>query len=408
MSILGVIAEYNPFHFGHEYHINKSKEEIGASFVVSVMSGSFVQRGEPAFMDKWSRARMALEGGVDLVIELPTAYATQTAESFAYGAVKLLDSLNIIDYISFGTETGELENLKIISDILVEEPMGFRNPLKEYLNRGFSFPVARGMALDHCLANNIRASEIISRPNNILAIEYLKALSLLDSKIKPYTIKRAGEDYSSKKLHVNFTSATGIRENIRISGINSVKNYLPEKSFKIIKNFFNEFQAFNSLNNYQDILLYLLRTIKKEDMNNLMDVEYGLGNRILNNASKFHSLDEIIESSISKSHTRTRVQRVLTHLLLGLDKETISYIEKSYPSHIRVLASNEKGLELLNKIGRHSNIPIVTKFANYKNLASNSVNQAIELDKKATDIFYLGLPNKKMNMDFLTSPYIKK
>lgn len=407
MSILGIIAEYNPFHFGHKYQLNRSKKETGSNYVVSVMSGSFVQRGEPAFLDKWSRARMAIDGGVDLVLELPVIYSTQTAELFAYGGVKLLNSLNIVDYLSFGTEIGDLENLKTIANVLVNEPKEFIDLLRFYLDQGLSFPISRSKALNKYLPSDINASIIVSNPNNILAIEYLKSLEILRSDIIPHTIKRVGADYSSKDLNEKFSSATGIRESIIKHGINSVENYLPISSFHIMKDFYNKFGEFNSLYNYEQILLYILRTTESENMSELIDVEHGLGNRILNKSSSSSSLSQIVQNSISKTHTRTRIQRTLIHLLLELNKQSFNNMHQFYPSYTRVLASNKNGLYLLNKIKANSGIPIITKFSNYVNLSSDEINQIISFDKKATDIFYLGFGGKN-NMDFLTSPYIKK
>ncbi len=406
MSILGIISEYNPFHLGHKYHIEESKKKTNSNYVVSVMSGSFVQRGEPAFLDKWSRAEMAINGGVDLIIELPTIYSTQTAELFSFGGIKLLDSLNIVDYVSFGTETGDLKDLNIISSILADEPNRFKIILKSYLNKGLSYPIARGKALETYLNNNIDVLNIVNKANNILAIEYLKAIKRLNSKIKPYTIKRIGEDYSSKKLGREFSSATGIRENIIKNGIYSTKNYLPDYSFSTLNEFQRKHNSFNSISNYEDILLYLLRT-NYNNINALIGTDNGLGNRILNNANNFNTLDEIIENSISKIHTRTRIQRVLTHLLLNLTSENFKEMEEFFPNYIRVLAANRKGLELLNKIKDNSKLPIITKFSNFNRLNSKKIDEIISFDKKSTDIFYLGLSGKS-NMDFLTSPYIKK
>ena len=187
MKIVGLITEYNPFHNGHLYHLEKSKSITGCDYTVSVMSGNFLQRGEPALTDKWIRAKMAIDNGVDLVIELPTLYACQSAEFFAYGAIKLLDSLNVIDYVSFGSEVGSIKDLKKIASILVNEPKEFKDILRDTLKLGIAFPKARSQALKKYLTlKNItidNVEDILNNPNNILGIEYIKALLKIDSKI---------------------------------------------------------------------------------------------------------------------------------------------------------------------------------------------------------------------------------
>ena len=195
MNILGLITEYNPFHYGHKYHLEESLSKTNSDYSVAVMSGSFVQRGEPSFIDKWTKAKMAVENGVDLVIELPFIYSSQSAELFALGAVKLLNSLNIVDFLSFGSEIGDLEPLNIISKVLLEEPTEFKTNLSYNLSLGYSFPVSRSLALemflkDDPLSNKYNFKTILKQSNNILGIEYIKALSKTNSNIKPITIKR--------------------------------------------------------------------------------------------------------------------------------------------------------------------------------------------------------------------------
>ncbi|MGO1820465.1 MAG: tRNA(Met) cytidine acetate ligase, partial [Senegalia sp. (in: firmicutes)] len=209
MKIVGLVTEYNPFHNGHKYHLERSKYETNCDYSIAIMSGNFVQRGEPAICDKWSRAKMAIDSGVDLVIELPTLYSTMSAEFFSYGAIKILDSLNSIDFISFGSETNDLKKLNSISKILAFEPLEFKYSLKKYLNEGNVFPKARSLALKEILKDK-DLDKIINNPNNILAIEYMKSLIKLKSTIKAHSIKRISSNYNDKNLTGEISSATAI------------------------------------------------------------------------------------------------------------------------------------------------------------------------------------------------------
>ena len=253
MKVIGLITEYNPFHFGHLYHLEKSKKLTGADYSIAIMSGSFVQRGEPSLIDKWTKAKMAIDNGVDLVIELPFIFSSQTAELFAYGSIVLLHKLNIIDYISFGSELDDIDYLKTIADILVEEPSYYKQRLKKYLNMGYSFPVSRSNALEDYFSkfhieNPENIKNNLKMSNNILAIEYLKSLKIIDSSIKPITIKRIGSSYNEYKLNHRIASATGIRNSILNSNIDSIKDYTPDKSFYHLVDYIDKYKNFNFFN----------------------------------------------------------------------------------------------------------------------------------------------------------------
>ncbi|EOD00822.1 nucleotidyltransferase [Caldisalinibacter kiritimatiensis] len=416
MKIVGLITEYNPFHNGHLYHLEKSKEITECSYSVVVMSGNFVQRGEPAIVDKWTRAKMAVDNGVDLVIELPTVYAVQSAEFFAYGAIKTLDSLGIIDSVVFGSENGNIEALEEIADVLITEPTTFKEYLKNSLNKGNTYPVARSKALEKYFKSNKSflvndLSKVLSSPNNILGIEYLKALKKVKSTIKPYTINRIGAGYHDKKLKGNLASASAIRNQIiNSSNLNKISNVVPEATVYYLNNFLDKYNSFNNLENYTHILLYLIRFIEKKEISNILDVEEGLENRIIKCGYEKDSISEIIKCIKTKRYTYTRLQRILLHILLKISGNSFLELHKHGPQYIRVLASNQKGLTILKKIKENSNIPIITKFANYQKLKKAMLNRMIEYDINATNLYFLGLTNYngvKTNLDFLTSPYIK-
>ncbi len=403
MSVLGIICEYNPFHSGHKYHIEKSKEITGSNYVVAVMSGSFVQRGEPAFMDKWSRANMALENGIDLVIELPFIYASQRAESFADGAIRLLNGLNIVDHICFGSESNDLPLLQKIAEILANPNKEFMFILNKFLSENFSYPVARSKALEIYFDDNL--GNILNSSNNILAIEYLKAMKISNSKIKPNILLRQGAAYNSLDISHDFMSATGIRNLATQGSFDKIQAHMDRKSTDIMKDFYNEFDDFNSLEKYEEFIFFKLRFEKPED---IMDSTQDLLNRLMNNALIYKDLGSLIDNTISKTYTKSRIKRVLVHILFNLKKNTFVQIDEIYPSYIRVLGANDEGLKLLRSIKEKSSLPIINKFSSYHKLRNENIDKIIAFDKLATDLFYYPLKNKTYNMDYSISPYIKK
>jgi len=412
MKVVGLIAEYNPFHNGHLYHLLESKKITKSDYSIAVMSGNFLQRGEPALVDKWTRAKMAIDNGIDLVIELPLIYACQSAEFFAFGSVKILDSLGIINSICFGSESGDIQSLDYIAEILYEEPEAYKKYLKSHLDQGLSYPKAREQALTKYLKefadldfSNIE--EIISSPNNILSIEYLKSLKKIKSNIRPFTLKRIKSNYHDKKLTGTISSATAIREQlIRNPVLENIKHTVPEATYTHLVNFYKEHNGFNSLENYSIILLYLLRNSSSSILKNIVDVTEGLDNRIIDCSSKYNDISDILECVNTKRYTITRLRRILIHLLLNIDKKNINFLQSYGPQYIRVLGANTNGIYLLKEMKKTCSLPIITKFADYKKFNNDILNKMIEIDKKATDIYSLGLNKGKMNLDYLTSPYI--
>ena len=417
MKIVGLITEYNPFHFGHKYHLNISKQITDADYSIAIMSGSFVQRGEPSIVDKWTKAKMAIDNGVELVIELPFIFATQSAELFAYGSISLLDNLKIVDYIAFGSELGSLDNLDEIAQVLVEEPSYYKQKLKKYLNLGYSFPMSRSNALEdyfnkYKLKKNDskKIKDILQKPNNILAIEYLKALKNLNSQIKPITIERIGSSYNENLLDHRIASATAIRNTMLNNNIDSITKYIPQETLHHLVDYIHKYKYFNTLDNYSQIIQYLLTIGSKNCLTRVMDVETGLENRIVEKSAHYNNIKDLIQSIVTKRHTKTRIQRIFLHLMLGLTKPIFDELFHHYPSYIRVLGANEKGFILLNKIKQKSHIPIITKFADYNKHHNPYLSKTIYFDKKATDLFFLGLDSPKpfIDMDYYTTPYINK
>ncbi|MCF6462683.1 nucleotidyltransferase [Clostridium sp. Cult1] len=417
MKVVGLITEYNPFHLGHKYHLNMSKKLTNSDYSIAVMSGSFVQRGEPSLIDKWTKAKMAIDNGVDLVIELPFIFSTQSAELFAYGSIALLHNLSIVDCVAFGSELGSLDYLNEIAEILVYEPPHYKENLRKYLNEGNSFSVSRSNALQDYFEKfnvnkkyNISIKDLLKMSNNILAIEYLKALKILNSKIQPVAIKRIGSSYNENQLNHKIASATGIRKKIINGNIEATRKHITNQTYDHLINYINKYKKFNMLDNYTQIIHYLLRIGHINNLIQIMDVESGLENRITKKSTKYSDINDLIQAISTKRYPKTRIQRILIHLMANLTKPIFRELYPHYPCYIRVLGSNEKGFVLLNKIKEESKLPIIMKFSDHVKYKDLYLQKIIEFDKKATDLFFLGLntPNPFMDMDYYTTPYIKK
>lgn len=401
MKITGLITEYNPFHLGHEFHINSSKQKTNCDYTICIMSGNFVQRGIPAIVDKWSRTKMALLGGVDLVLELPTIYSVSSAEYFAFGAISTLNSLNIVDNICFGSECGDVATLKKIAEILVNEPLEFKKDLKEQLNLGLSFPKARSIAIEKYIKNsnifNIdNIKHILNSPNNILAIEYCKSLFKLKSNINPITITRQGSSYNDDNLNqYNFSSASSIRKAITEKSLKSCINVIPKYTYEILEN-----SKISDLDRMFFYVKYKLLS-NPQFLSNIPDANEGLGNKILNNIGNFNNFDEFIMSCKSKRYSYTRISRVLCQCFLSLTKEDI-LLSKSKPQYIRVLGLNKNGAKILKEIKKNSKIKIVNK------ISSKNTDPMLSIDIKATNLYSLLNNNIMHNADFKISPIILK
>ena len=410
MNICGIIAEYNPFHNGHAYHIEQTKKETTCDAAVVVMSGNFIQRGVPALFDKWTRTKMALEGGADLVIELPSCYATSSAEYFAQGSVALLDGLGVINNISFGSNTNDIDALKRIANVLYLEPENYKKLLHSELKRGTSFPIARSNALKNFLKKEYSAkyiADILLDSNNILGIEYLKALLYSNSQIKPVLIERKGTTYNSTNIVDNMCSATAIRALLEKNELKTVENVVPDKTFKLIDSEILNGRAPMFLKNYEKEILYTLRRTTVEDLANIADVSEGLENLLKKASNDGMELEEVIEIVKSKRYTRTRVQRILLHTLLDVRKSDVEDY-KYNPQYIRVLGFTKNGEKVLSQIGNVSNLPIVTSVGKFLKNANETSRKMLEKDIMATNIYTLGyqVPKfRKTNLDY-TMPVI--
>ena len=405
---VGIIAEYNPFHNGHYWHVEQAKKCSGCDYAVAVMSGHFTQRGEPAAFDKWTRAQMAVAGGIDLVLELPVAFSVRSAQYFAAGGVRLLEGLGIVEYLAFGSENPDLDLLQRSADWHddVDDPGSL---LRSRLNSGITYAAA----MAGCMANSGAPVEIISQPNNILAIEYLRAIKLYATSLKPVLIQRRHSHYHDREITSSFASATAIRQALG-KNLEAVRMAVPFASFEIITKQINNKRGPVYYDDFSVPILYKLRTSPTASLAKLPDVAEGLHNKLSTSALKAKSVEELLTFVKSKRYTRTRLQRTLIHTLLGLEKTQIKEFDVNGPLYARVLAFNSKGRELLKAILAHGSIPVVTKLAHYLNSKQRDqfnnltlLQQMLVFDTLATDIYALAAPDAMWRQgaeDFRHSP----
>ena len=442
MKTAGIIAEYNPFHRGHEYQIQYTREKLGADYVIVAMSGDYVQRGTPALISKHLRTEMALHCGADLVLEMPVSVSTASAEAFAMGGVSLLDSLGVVDILCFGSESGEITALKELAEVLVEEPEEYRILLKSFLSQGLSFPAARSQALTEYFKNprNFtgddfdgvltpllnQVTRILNTPNNILGIEYCKALLRLNSKIQPVTIRREGMGY-----HDTFADSGSLTETPSVSGTNTtgsslsgtpdsfspsfasasaIRNLLcqktsdpespcpsgnagltttpadilasqiPENAFFIFKNILDsgEFLTEDALD---PILTYCLLQKNIAELASCQDVSGNLAQRIMNQKNLLHGFSQSAALLKTKELTQTRIQRALLHIILG-----IHHTPERIP-YARVLGFRKESNPLLKEIKKNSRIPVITKLADASRQLDLSSQALLEETTFASNLY---------------------
>ncbi len=381
MKIVGCITEYNPFHNGHRYHIEEAKRITGADIAVAVMSGDFVQRGAPAFIDKYSRTEMALSCGADIVFELPVCYATGSAEYFALGAVSLLDKLGIVDYLCFGSECGEIANLNSLAEILTEEPEEYGLILNSLLREGKTYPAARMEAVRHFVPE--LADSVFSSPNNILGIEYIKALKRLESPIRPVTIRRRDAHYHAEELTPAkddaISSATSIRKILRNGySLKNVKQHVPKPAYDILEAGYGKtFPIFED--DYSLLLNYKLMQESMESLASYTDVRTDMANRIYRMDKSGLSFSKLAQQIKSRQWTLTRVNRALTHILLNLTARNFkSYNRSGYVQYARLLGLRTSCSSILRQIDKNR-IPVITKLADAANdLSEEGLNMLNE------------------------------
>ncbi len=394
MKNIAIIAEYNPFHNGHMYHLNKAKELTGADYSVALMSGSFLQRGTPAMWDKFTRASMATGSGVDLVLELPFVYATGSAKDFATGAVCILDKLNTIQYLCFGAETDDINILNKIADVINTEPPSYQEVLTDALSKGISYPQARAMGIIATLeCNNHQISQIINQPNNILAIEYIAALKRIGSNIEPVIIKRQNAMYHDETLYGSISSATAIRADINTENfdIRNIKNDIPAPVYDLL---LNKYQHTWPISN--DLLTPYLQSclINPITFNEICDISEDFAHKLLK-LSPVTNYQDAIDTLSSKDLTSTRINRSLIHLILNYKElHRKLFIENEYGLYANILSFKKASSQLIRTINQESSIPIITKKADFEKCLLNYTNINLDIAKimweydiKATNLY---------------------
>lgn len=399
MNICAVIVEYNPFHNGHLYHIQQAKKATNADFIVAIMSGNFVQRGAPGITCKYERARMALSCGADLVIELPIYYALGSAEYFAKGAISLINKLGCITHLCFGSEQGELEPLMEFAKILAVEPEEYSLCLKANLKKGMTYPIARSAAL---LQTNPALSpymDALSSPNNILGIEYLKALILTSSNVTPVTIGRIGSSYHEKRLGGDLASATAIREAIKgHADAETYLSYMPSSAVSVLKTW-QETHSLLWTDDFSSILRYKLLSEVEKGFSSYIDVSSDLSDRICKMLPQYENISSFCDLLKTKEVTYTRLSRALFHILLDMKQDDMQFYKEklSLTPYARILGFRKESSDLLTIIHSSCEIPLLTKLADAKNILSEDALKMLQKELDMNRIYYGVLSDKTGN-----------
>lgn len=375
-----IIAEYNPFHNAHAYHIAQTRRITGAENVVVIMSGNFIQRGGCAICDKFSRTRMALAGGADLVLELPLPFACSTAEKFAAGGVGIADALGCVDYLSFGTECGDIRNLRAAAHAVSD--VAIKPVLDRFLADGKSFAAARTEAVREVYGDD--TAELLCLPNNTLAVEYIRALSRINSKMEPIGIRREGVQHDCAKTFSSFASASAIRRMLLDGAGESAAKFMPEYSWKILFNAMNQGTALADIYRCERAILSRIRSMTREQLSSLPDVSEGLENRIFDSARSAVSLDHLYDTIKSKRYSHARVRRIVLSAFLG-----VRVVHSLNLPYIRILGMNSRGKSLLS--AANPKLPIISSYRHVQNLPQESQN-VYRLECHADDMWALMCP----------------
>ena len=407
MQTIGIVAEYNPFHCGHQYHIAQSKLQCPeADGIIAVMSGNFTQRGEPAIFDKWTRTKAALQGGADLVLELPTAFATRSAGYFARGAVLTLAATGIVSHLSCGVENTPQQDmaytLQQIAALLADEPEPYREALQHSIGEGMAYPQARQKALQEL---HISGAELLDTPNNILALEYLQNIASDNLPIAPLLIPRAG-NYHAEHIPTDakqFASATAIRKLI-LEDNRTWQNQMPDPCAQTLSEHLSKAYPPMHIDDFLHPLLFLLRRTTPSELQTMAEMTEGLENRILEAAHRdIHSVNDLCMAIKSKRYTYTRIQRTLLHILLNFTEQYAA----NEPAYIRVLGFNATGQKLLKEMKKKAQLPVLIRPARQKNELSEQGRKLLDLDVRATNLYYTGYQNpalRKTGLDYTILP----
>ncbi len=423
MQVNGIITEYNPFHHGHKYQLEESRRLTGADFTVVAMSGNFVQRGAPALLDKHTRAEMALRCGADLVLELPVLYALSSSEAFAAGAVALLDRLGPVTHLCFGSECGDTGKLAPIASVLLEEPKQYRSCLQKCLRQGLSYPAARLQALAQCPGLPDDTPELLASPNNILGIDYMKALLKRKSAMRPLTVKRIGQGYHDGYVPFRDTpdgrqtlppqddspssppalSAYAIRQALQEkNGLFLSLPHMPPEAGELLRSYLADHKAMES-DDFSQVLYYKLLLEKENGYEKYLDVSPGLSDRIRRHLKDFRGFTDFCDTLKTKDMTYTRIARCMLHILLGLEKvHMASGKSLDYAPYAKVLGFRRRAAPLLHAIKDRSSLIFLPKLADAGQKLPPEAFALLKLDLLASEIYHgiassrsgLPLPNE--------------
>lgn len=348
MKACGLIVEYNPFHNGHLYHLNQSRSLSKADCIIAVMSGNFLQRGEPAIVDKWGRTKMALAQGVDLVVELPYPYAVQHSEYFSEGAIAILHKLQA-DFISFGSEHGQIEDFVHMEKWIKSNEELYNKALKEHLNTGLSYPMAHAKA-HQAIHPEVEALDL-SKPNNILGRQYVKQILEQNTSITPLTIPRIANNYHDKKLNGPISSATSIRKELRQNKNwkDSITTSVPSTTLEAMQGYYDRTKEWHVWDNYFPFLINRILTSKMEDLQAIHGIKEGIENRIYQAAEQADNFEDFIQRIKTKRYTWTSLQRIFSHILTNTSKNEMDHLRKQSPE-VRILGMNQTGRSYLNRL----------------------------------------------------------
>ncbi|MEK5319583.1 nucleotidyltransferase [Paenibacillus sp. FSL L8-0644] len=405
MKTLGMIVEYNPLHNGHVHHWEESLRITGAQRTVAVMSGPFLQRGEPAITDKWSRTEMALAMGVDLVLELPVAYAVQPAEWFARGAIALLHATGIVDALCFGSESGDIAPLRALARVLAAEPAELKAGIAQRLSSGASYPAAYAGAAAALAAEGADGAALMQQPNNTLGLHYLIALERLGSTIKPFTVARTGSGYHEAVAPADgvIASATAIRRLLLDGGPEAASPYIPAATLGILRREWQAGRAPLHWEAFSQPLLNALITRSSQQLAELHEVTEGLEHRLRQSLYTLPqpSVEALLAAIKTRRYTRTKLQRMCAHILLNHAKADMTPAELAKgPGYIRVLGFNRAGRELLARMKQTATLPVWVKL-------STGSHPHLDWDTAAAAIHAAGMPRpaiRDMYADYLRPP----
>jgi predicted nucleotidyltransferase len=394
LKAVGLVVEYNPFHNGHLYHLHASKVNAEADAVIAVMSGHFLQRGEPALVSKWSRAKMALQQGADLVIELPYAFATQKAEIFADGAISILEALKC-DSVCFGSENGDISPFLETAETLEELDSHYQDAIKYYMKQGISYPSAQTKAYQSL--NTGGHALDLSLPNNILGYHYVKAIQKQGAAISPLTIKRTAAGYHDEEFNETpIASATSIRKAIFSEENKDIQSFVPETTLYHLKQYKYNFDTFHQWEDYFGFLKYTISTMTHDELKQIYEVEEGLENRVKSLIQQAVSFKDFMEQLKTKRYTWTRLQRLCLHILTRTTKEQMK-LEVGAAPYLRLLGMSSQGRTYLNRIKKSVDKPIVSTLSAFS-------HPLLDLDIKAASVYAMIFP-EPLRSQFMHSEY---